>query len=286
MSWLYSRALVEASSAGILSDGVLSAPSSSTPTLEAYSSHAKTTERLPRSLSGTTFGRLTDERGEALLTSFLEAFRAKTYRRREAGKVSKTEKEADCGEKWHASLGKYDLASCSWKTFPLSLGEGSESCSVTWPRWGLMRGGESWALATPELHTDETACGSSPKLPTPTATSYGSTNNGTRPSGETYKTKGTPSLATMAAKNLWPTPTAGDSKSSGSRMCQGSKAHAGLSLTDAVQQTSGKERDGSPTGGRLNPTWVEWLMGWPLGWTASAALETGRFQQWLDSHGK
>ena len=247
MSWLYSRALVEASSEGIFSDGVLSVPSSSTPTLEAYSSHAKTTERLPRSLSGTTFGRLTDERGEALLTSFLEAFRAKTYRRREAEKVSKTEKEADCGEKWHASLGKYDLASCSWKTFPLSLGEGSESCSVTWPRWGLMQDGESWALDTPAHLIDATACGSSPKLPTPTA---------------------------------------GDSKSSGSRMCQGSKAHAGTSLTDAVQQTSGKERDSPPTGGRLNPTWVEWLMGWPLGWTGLDALATGRFQRWRDSHGK
>lgn len=22
-----------------------------------------------------------------------------------------------------------------------------------------------------------------------------------------------------------------------------------------------------PTSGQLNPTWVEWLMGWPLGWT-------------------
>jgi hypothetical protein len=27
-------------------------------------------------------------------------------------------------------------------------------------------------------------------------------------------------------------------------------------------------------GGSLNPTWVEWLMGFPLGWTALDALET------------
>ena len=27
-------------------------------------------------------------------------------------------------------------------------------------------------------------------------------------------------------------------------------------------------------GGKLNPTWVEWLMGFPIGWTGCDALET------------
>lgn len=30
----------------------------------------------------------------------------------------------------------------------------------------------------------------------------------------------------------------------------------------------------------------EWLMGWPIGQTALEPLETDRFQQWLNSHGK
>ncbi len=30
---------------------------------------------------------------------------------------------------------------------------------------------------------------------------------------------------------------------------------------------------------------VEWLMGWPIGWSASEPLATDRFQQWLRSHG-
>jgi hypothetical protein len=38
-------------------------------------------------------------------------------------------------------------------------------------------------------------------------------------------------------------------------------------------------------GGQLNPTWVEWLMGWPLGWTDCAASATARFRQWCASHG-
>ena len=37
--------------------------------------------------------------------------------------------------------------------------------------------------------------------------------------------------------------------------------------------------------GQLNPTWVEWLMGWPLGWTDSSASATDRCQQWQRLHG-
>jgi hypothetical protein len=40
------------------------------------------------------------------------------------------------------------------------------------------------------------------------------------------------------------------------------------------------------TGGQLNPTWVEWLMGWPLGWTDLKPLAMGKFQEWLQQHGK
>jgi hypothetical protein len=29
----------------------------------------------------------------------------------------------------------------------------------------------------------------------------------------------------------------------------------------------------------------EWMMGWPIGWTALAPLETDRFPRWLRSHG-
>lgn len=40
------------------------------------------------------------------------------------------------------------------------------------------------------------------------------------------------------------------------------------------------------SGGRLNPEWVEWLMGWPIGHTALKPLETDRYQEWLRWHGK
>lgn len=37
--------------------------------------------------------------------------------------------------------------------------------------------------------------------------------------------------------------------------------------------------------GRLNPAWTEWLMGWPIGWTASEPLETAKIQEWWRTHG-
>jgi hypothetical protein len=40
------------------------------------------------------------------------------------------------------------------------------------------------------------------------------------------------------------------------------------------------------TGGPLNPMWVEWLMGWPLGWTDLKPLEMDKFRAWLRSHGR
>ena len=35
----------------------------------------------------------------------------------------------------------------------------------------------------------------------------------------------------------------------------------------------------------LKPLVTEWLMGWPLGWTALEPLEMDKYQKWLDEHG-
>lgn len=176
------------------------------------------------------------------------------------------------------------------------------------------------------------------EFPTPSATSYGSSGNGT---GNNKASRGRPSLEAMAAKDLWatpqardgksgstsektrnknsrplneqvkfPTPTVGDSQSSGSRTAPGSKAHPGISLTDAIvrgqklttprtkgmcggtgnfEQMKKLEESGAITeqerrqmtagnGGQLNPRWVEWLMGWPIGWTALDSAGMAWFQ--------
>jgi hypothetical protein len=75
-------------------------------------------------------------------------------------------------------------------------------------------------------------------------------------------------LATeVAMRKQWPTPTAMDCRSSrrDGYMITG---HPGTTLTDAAD----------PGGaGKLNPRWVEWLMGFPLGWTDSDSAEEGSF---------
>lgn len=40
---------------------------------------------------------------------------------------------------------------------------------------------------------------------------------------------------------------------------------------------------GTQLGGPPNPAWLEWFMGWPVGWTALEPLETGRLASWLHS---
>jgi len=38
-------------------------------------------------------------------------------------------------------------------------------------------------------------------------------------------------------------------------------------------------------GNRLNPTWVEWLMGWPIHWTdPSGGPSSADFQEWLENN--
>jgi hypothetical protein len=107
---------------------------------------------------------------------------------------------------------------------------------------------------------------------------------------------------------LWPTATASDSKNTANRTATrhnpNSKHHSGTTLVDAVRiwptpTAQDCKNNGAPSqmhrntkplnaeiGGSLNPTWVEWLMGWPLGWTDLKPLETDKFQQWLHSHGE
>lgn len=55
---------------------------------------------------------------------------------------------------------------------------------------------------------------------------------------------------------------------------------------------SGKERPSletitkSASGGRCTLSIREWMMGWPIGWTGSAPLETDRYREWQQWHGK
>tara|TARA_R110000796_G_scaffold35648_2_gene91467 strand:- start:61 stop:870 length:810 start_codon:yes stop_codon:yes gene_type:complete len=74
--------------------------------------------------------------------------------------------------------------------------------------------------------------------------------------------------------NMWPTPTATEYKGARSKEAMERTGRNPLtnSLRDCV--ATGEEELEGKLNGSLNPTWVEWLMGYPSGWTDLKDSET------------
>lgn len=75
---------------------------------------------------------------------------------------------------------------------------------------------------------------------------------------------------------LWPTPTP--------TVC-GNNNRKGASKTSGDGLATVARRSSESARGRLNPEFVEWLMGWPTGSTAFAPLAMARCREWLQQHG-
>ena len=193
MSWLYSRALVEAFSEASCSDGARSALLSGSHTPQAFLPNDKTMDFSRLSRFGMTFAPLTDTLGAEVLTWFLAGSPARTSALQEKAQASKASVPA-CGSTWRASLARFDPATSSWKTAQHSLLVDSEECSVTWPRSGMTAGGECWELPMLEPLTSATASG---LWPTPTVCGNHNRKGASPTSGD--------GLATAVKK--WPTPT-------------------------------------------------------------------------------
>ena len=293
MSWLFSRALVAEYSEATCWDGAPSAPLSVMPTQHKFWRNDRTMEPSDLSRFGLTCAPLTEDRGADLLTWFRGGSLAKTSALPARAPASK-ESAAECGPTWRGSLARFDPASRSWRTVQPSLLEDLGESSVTWPRSGMTASGQCWEL--PTLVPPTSATGSGLWVPTPCATDAKPitggnlyvTETGTvrhmRPDGKSSNR----GLAASAA--MWPTPTVcgnynrkGASKTSGDGLAT---AMLKCATPTARDWRSGKasqathDRNSRPLseqiGGLLNPTWVEWLMGWPIGWTDLKPLETGR----------
>ena len=296
MSWLYSQALVEAFSAGTSSDGEQSVQSNGNPTQLAYLPLDRMTDFSRLSRFGMTFKPLTEDRGEELLMSYLEAFHAKTSALQDEATDLKASGQ-ECGNTWRGWLAKFDPDSCSWKTAQCSLlGEEQESLQ-TLPRWGTTVDGVLLEQQTVALRTNVTESG---LWRTPQAQDGMRGVYKTKEAVDAHLSRGHQlGLANQVAhRHLWPTPTV-----CGNYNRKGLSATSGDGLATAVQKWPtptahmAKETNApsealrnepslsSRVGGTLNPMWVEWLMGWPLGWTDLKPLETGKFQQWQQQHG-
>jgi len=259
MSYIYLQEQGEESSADNFSDIPQSVLSKLRSTQDRSCCNDNETECCLSSPSGTTFAPLMESLGEEQLMLFAEDSPAKTSAQREREPVLE-ESVLDYGKNMQELLERYGL-SLSLRKTPrfcglVALTLSSETC----PNWGMMQSGACWELGTLARPIKETGCGS---WPTPTRRDY----------------KGTNSLEGLTRK---------DGKS---RMDQ---------LPNAVKYRTPQSRDWKGTsggfqkgkdlpgqvGGHLNPTWVEWLMGWPTGWTELNPLETDKYQQWRQQHGK
>lgn len=151
-----------------------------------------------------------------------------------------TRTSATSGPRSSESFARWDQALSCWRTSQGTFGWDSTASSLTLPTSGSMRNGALFARPMPGHRTAE------------------------------------------SGSSFWPTPVAGDAKSCGAAgYSTASGRHAGVTLTDAARIWAGP-RDLEATGPgspitstlRLNPRFVEALMGFRAGWTACASLGT------------
>lgn len=133
---------------------------------------------------------------------------------------------------------------------------------------------------TPTVHGNHNQPGSSKNAgwglssavklwPTPTR------SDGTGGPGNQGRSEG-PNLRTAVSRS-WPTPCASASKGSSpaSLVRKTGKSRSNDRIDHAVMASDG---------GQLNPAWVEWLMGWPIGWTELKPLAMDKFREWQRQH--
>lgn len=171
------------------------------------------------------------------------------------------------GRKCGASLAKWDRNTCSWKTSQGTLFSDSTQCLERLPTTGLMRAGQLYGLPAWELVIDGNECSS-----WPTPVKYDAT-----PGGPNNHYNG---LGKMAAHGQWPTPVKSDANDrrqsdawKAGDLCSVVHAHSHLAPTTPMHGPPSLSSTPNLRQ-RLNPRFVEWLMGWPLGWTDCGCSET------------
>lgn len=212
------------------------------------------------------------------------------------------EPEADSGQNMSEPFAAYDHATSSWKTFQgYSPTPPWGEYSKTWPKAGMMRNGRSYLLPMSARPTCENGSGlwptpncseeraeaytletsyrhflekrqthlsqrvRDPRMwPTPQARDF-RTGAGHRWENTEQRSRNlNDAVAHQVGYAMWPTPSVSDHKGSGTSGVPRDR----LDYAAERGQTKHKRFPAPPQGGgQLNPLWVEWLMGYPSGWT-------------------
>jgi len=199
---------------------------------------------------------------------------ARIFPQQEKAQESKVS-AADCGKNSQGSFARYDPATRSLKTAQCSLFADSIQSSLILPRWGSMRNGGLFQQKIPALYTSENASGF---WPTQNVAFGGNTGPLTMNGNHFVRRSGKKAhLCLDQAVKMWATPLARDSRT----VRGGARAMSAIGSEPLITQVAEAE---SMMDGRLNPEWVEWLMGWPAQWTELKPLETVKFQEFVQSH--
>ena len=213
---------------------------------------------------------------ELPLMSSRAASRAKTSAPPESSAAWAKAPAAASGPKSSDLLASYDPNTSSWRTLQTCLvallrneADGLAEFSETWPSAGMMRSGRTFRRQPWALPIAENASGC---VPTPRKTEIKNSISHLAERAQPHR-KGPGSLTSYiqwleAGRPMFPTPTA--------TMHKGSSPAA---LTRKDGQDRSRDRldhflqslEGS---GKLNPAWVEWLMGFPMGHTDLQPSET------------
>jgi hypothetical protein len=276
------------------------------------------TESCQNFQSGTTSAHSTVDRGAEQLTFWQEDSHAKTLVQ-QVKEQELPEHVRDCGKSMRELLTKYGLDLSLPKIHHcFELGD-LELSSKIWPRWGMMLDGACWELGMSVRRIKETECGSWPtpttmdKLPPKSPEALHKEATVARPGRS--RPANLRDCVHPEQMKAWPTPCTRDYKGTNapeglirkdgkSRMDQlpNAVAYGGNkiqqtyptprcfmhkdALTDRGKSNLGEvinEKEQMTKTGQLNPAWVEWLMGWPIGWTGLKPLETDKYrnvQQW------
>ena len=232
--------------------------------LQTWSKRWKRVPWLPR-LFGLTCEPSTASRGVEMWMSSLPGSRANLSASLESVKESKM--SATFGPRFQGSLARFDHQSLSWRTSQASLMPPGWVSLETCPKWGMISRGELFELQKPGHLTKERDSLGLDSFPTPTTQDAGKATKKLRTDHQNNLT------AIVFQKETFPTPTARDWKGGyreASLMRKDGKSRRFDALPNAA--IGGVGTDQHP--GQLNPDWVEWLMGWPIGWTDSGPAET------------
>lgn len=309
----------ECSERSTCSDGVQSDTSNGTPTAKrSLRKGLKTAFCTMRQSSG-TFENLSAADAPTAIAEWLMSLPQDSRANRSASpeNAEAPTTNATCGPQQSNASAWYDRDSRCWKTCQDSLLlDTSEPSSAILPKAGMTVGGVCYPQPKWERRISAIDCG---LWPTPRA--YKHSGKDREDFGQSlhnavhlWPTPMTLNRALPDAAAMWPTPNTQGYRSDGelrllASACVNADEFEGMSKRACLSKkqkawptpTTRDHKDGTnvagvpvnallgravgptKTTGSLDPTWVEWLMGWPLYWTDLEPICMEQFNEWKRS---